>query len=70
MFLPHIRAAQDNPMPGAWIDGAEDDSFRISAGNWDAGLLSAQCPGSPQYRQKTQDRFVFKEQDGVGGQLL
>jgi hypothetical protein len=41
ILLPHIRAAQDNSMSRARVDRPKEDSFRISSGNRDTGLLSA-----------------------------
>jgi hypothetical protein len=69
-LLPHIRPAQDNSMSCARVDRPEEDSLRISSGNGDQNLPSAQCPGSPQDRQQSQDRFVFKEQYRISRHLL
>lgn len=41
VLLPHIRTAQDNPMPGAGVEGAEQHAFGIATGNGHDGLLAA-----------------------------
>ena len=70
MLLPHVGRALNDPVPGAEIDGAEQDPFRIATADPNLGLLTTQGPGSAQDWEESHHRLIFKEQHCLRRHLL
>lgn len=59
VFLARVFPAEENAMPGAWIEGSKEHPPIIATGDGNLGLLALKRPAGSQRRQKAQSGFIF-----------
>jgi hypothetical protein len=62
-ILAHVLTPQHDTMTRMHIDSSIEYLLGVPSGNANAGLFSAECPGSSEHRKESENGFVFKEQD-------
>jgi hypothetical protein len=65
----HVRATQDDPMPGTEIDGTTQDAFGVTPRNRDMRLFALKSPRTTQDGKEAQHRLILAEEHGVGWAL-